>query len=99
MAEQSRMSITLDPLVKQAVVDYAKQEDISQNEVINDALMLYIEIKSGLYDYNEPALERLNNIIDAIVGLRSEQTKTVETMERMESVMLRYMNGENYYND
>lgn len=99
MAEQSRMSITLDPLVKQAVVDYAKQEDISQNEVINDAIMLYIEIKSGLYDYNEPALERLNNIIDAIVGLRSEQTKTVETMERMESVMLRYMNGENYYND
>ena len=96
---QSRMSISLDSLVKQQVVDYAKQQDITQNEVINDAILMYLEIKRGLYDYNEPALERLNNITDSLVGLRSEQFKTADTMSRIESVLLRYMNGENYYDE
>ena len=97
MGQPTRMSITLDSLVKQQVVSYAKQQGINQNEVINDAITMYLEIKQGLYDYNEPALERLNAITDALVGLRSEQSQSRESMERVEGVLMRYMNGENYY--
>lgn len=97
MADQARMSISLDSLLKQQLVDYAKQQDISQSDVVSDALTMYLEIKQGLYDYNEPALERLNQITDALVGLRTEEIKNRETMERVEAVLLRYMNGESYY--
>lgn len=97
VADQTRMSISLDSLLKQQLVDYAKQQDISQSDVVSDALTMYLEIKQGLYDYNEPALERLNQITDALVGLRTEEIKNRETMERVEAVLLRYMNGESYY--
>lgn len=97
LANQTRMSITLDSLLKQQLVDYAATQDVSQSDIVSDALTMYLEIKQGLYDYNEPALERLNQITDALVGLRTENVQNRETMERVESVLLRYMNGENYY--
>lgn len=99
MSNQSRMSITLDSLMKQQLLDYSKQQGVSQSDVIGDALTMYLEIKRGLYDYNEPALQRLNSITDALVGFREEQAKTRESMERVEASLLRYMNGENYYDE
>lgn len=98
MAEQSRMTITLDSVLKQQLVNYAKQTGASQSDVVNDGLVMYLEIKQGLYDYNEPALDRLNQMTDILVGFREEQIKNRESMERIEGVLLRYMNGENYYN-
>lgn len=97
MANQSRMSITVDSLLKQQLVDYATKQDISQSDVVGEALTMFLEIKQGLYDYNEPALERLNQITDALAGLRSEQVQSQDSMSRMEAVLMRYMNGENYY--
>lgn len=97
MSSQSRMTITLDSVLKQQLVNYSKQSGDSQSDVINNALTMYLEIKQGLYDYNEPALDRLNQMTDLLVGFREEQIKNRETMERMEGVLLRYMNGDNYY--
>jgi len=56
-------------------------------------------MQNGLFDYNEPALQRLNQIIDYLVGNVSKQDEMLESVSRLEGVLLRYLNGDNYYNE
>jgi len=94
-----RMTISIEPALKSRLEHYSKTISKSQSDIIGEALDMYLQIEQGLYDYNEPALTRLNQMTDAFVGLREEQQKTVETMSRVETLLFRYMNGENYYNE
>lgn len=94
-----RMTITVDSALKTQLEQFSKVENKSQSDIIGEALVMYLQIEQGLYDYNEPALTRLNQITDALVGFREEQQKTADTMRRMEAVLFRYMSGENYYDE
>lgn len=79
--------------------NYMKLHNMSKNQIIVDALSLYLDVNTGLYDFNDPALQRLNQILDATKGLSERQNSTREALDRFYDVFVRYTNGDNYLDD
>ena len=94
-----RFSVSLNEDTHKALEVLSKRDGQSKNEIINHAVNQYIDMQNGLFDYNEPALQRLNQIIDYLVGNVSKQDEMLESVSRLEGVLLRYLNGDNYYNE
>lgn len=76
--------------------NYIQLHNMSKNELLLEAITLYLDVNTGLYDFNDPALQRLNQMVDAIGGLSKRQDATRDAVQQLYEAFVRYTSGDNY---
>lgn len=95
-SKSARITFRATPMLNDRIDNYAKLAGISKNQVIEEAVDFYLSVKTGLYDFNEPALQRLSQLQDAQVGTTQEVRDLNKSIEGLAEVLMRYVNGNNF---
>lgn len=94
-----RVTLRIPKELDEKLGHYASLNGISKNKAIVEAMDLYLKVRYGLYDFNEPALQRLDQLVDAMGGMNARLDRQHDVMHQMTDLIIRYSSGENYYND
>lgn len=98
-ASKFRFTATVDDELYEHVTYWAKKRGITINELLRDALMLYVAHANKDYDLPELEIRRLNQLIDNISVLSSNVDSLEKVVVSGFDSLLSLTRGDNYLLD
>lgn len=95
----TRFTVRLDRGLDIRLDREANRQGISKNQLVSNALKFYMDVQEGELIYHSFGEERMNQIIELIIGLK--EALDIQSMEFQDfvSTMVRLTSGDNYLSD
>ena len=75
---------------------YAKAHGTTKTQIIEEALTMHLDVNTGLYDFQEPAIQRLNQLQDLMTGLSISVVRMNESLQDVVDLLEMYSSGDNF---
>lgn len=93
---EKKVTLRVPSDIHKLIKNQADVSGLSMNQYLIKAARTQIQIDTGLYDFNDIALQRLNQLTDVLVGFSKRMDVLSDQLDAQNKLFSQYFIGENY---